>query len=79
MANICLYKCDESKKCCRSTCENHCKVVSDDTCKKCMLKQDKPFESDKSRFKRIIKEVIDLLDNNDVEYAKKILNKAMRI
>ena len=75
----CMYKSTNDNQCCRSTCEHHCKVVTDEICNQCILHQDKPTIGDKQRFKIIIKEVIELLNVNDVEYAKKVLNKAMTL
>ncbi len=57
----CIYKCEESGICCRSTSENHCKVVPLDTCKNCALIQEKPTIGDKQQLKGIIRTVLKLL------------------
>ncbi len=62
----CLYK-DDNNKCCCSISGQHLQVVTDDVCGQCDSQQDKPTIGDKQRFQIIIKEVIDLLDNNVVE------------
>jgi uncharacterized protein YaaR (DUF327 family) len=75
----CIYKDKDNDKCYCSTSGRHLEVVTEKICRKCCSLQENPTIGDKQRFQNIIKEVIDLLNNNDVEYAKKILNKAMKI
>ncbi len=75
----CMYRCETSGTCCRSTSENHCQQITDEICHQCVLNQDKPMISDKQRFKNIIKGAIKLLKINDTKEALRVLNSAMKI
>jgi len=58
---ICIYKCESDGICARSTSKYHCKKVTDEICKECLLQQDKPFVSDKQLIKNAIKKALDIL------------------
>jgi hypothetical protein len=75
----CIYRDKDNNKCYCSTSGHHLEAVTERICIKCCSLQEKPTIGDKQRFQIIIKEVIDLLNDNDVEYAKKVLNRAMKI
>lgn len=75
----CLYRDKDNNKCYCSTSGHHLEIVTEKTCNKCTSIQEKPTIGDKQRFKTIIQEVIELLNVNDVEYAKNVLNKAMKL
>ena len=55
----CYYKDKSDGMCCRSTCEHHCKIVTDEICSKCVWMQDGPFISKEQQLKKVIREALD--------------------
>ena len=80
----CMYKCEGDGICACSISQHHCKQVNDEICGKCLLNQENPTVSDKAKLKRIIKEAIELMENDKVDNTNNydallILKKAMKI
>ena len=75
----CIYKCNDDGTCARSTCEHHCKVVSDETCNNCMLNQETTIVSDKVLLKRVMENTILALRDKDINAAIILLGDGLKI
>lgn len=74
----CIYKSSENT-CCRSTSENHCKIVYDGICRICPLHQTTITVNDKTKFQRIMKQAADALEDNNTKEALRILDAGLKI
>ncbi len=75
----CLFR-SSNNECGKSTSEHHCKVVRVGDCFNCLVRQDKPTVSDRTKFRNAIMLALAALPSSiDNREGKEILYKVLEI